>query len=46
MRPKKFAHNHQIRLYLEDEARLADLPGKNPAAKIRDLVHKALDPAK
>jgi len=41
MRLKKFALNHQVRLYLEDEARLASLPGENPAAKIRDLVHES-----
>ena len=44
VRPKLFAPNHQVRLYLEDEAKLACLPGKTPAAKIRDLVHKALMP--
>jgi hypothetical protein len=40
-RPKLFAPNHQVRLYLEDEAKLESLPGKTPAAKIRELVHEA-----
>jgi hypothetical protein len=42
MKPKLFAPNHQVRLYLEDEARLDIISGKNPAAKIRELVHEAM----
>ena len=44
-RPKRFAPNHQVRLYLEDETKLESLPGTTPAVKIRDLVHKALHDA-
>ena len=38
MKPKRYAPPHLVRLYLEDDARLAAIPGNKAATKIRDIV--------
>jgi hypothetical protein len=40
MKPKRFASPHIVRLWLEDEEKLKDIPGPNAAAKLRQIVHE------
>lgn len=40
MKPKRYAAPHIIRLFLEDEEKLKDLPGKNDSEKIRLALHE------
>ena len=42
MKPKRFAPPHIVRLFLGDEEKIKQLPGKNDSERIRLAVHEML----